>query len=524
MSPDWLKFKKYPHIGRPLTKKKDTKWVVPYVTKPNNIAKHKFTPLLHKKIFQRKYRPVKGAPKNIYRKRQRTHIGTKERPIYYASHLDSIVYSYYSHLLTAAYEKLLQYVEFNSSPVAYRKIPIGSGRKGNKSNIEFAFDTFKFIEENKDLKLTMIVADITSFFDNLDHKILHKQWKRVLEVDSLPPDHYTVYKSLTVKRYVNETDLFNRFSHKLIVQRGEKNNSTKKRLRPKSVKHIWNLRKEKVVAYCYKEDFFKEATDLIRTKKACSHQHQHCRQNCEIKGIPQGTPMSAALANIYMLDFDKSVYEATKKRNAYYQRYSDDLIIVCDQEDEKFFYELIRKEIEETAKLEIQREKTNIYRYEMENGEFAGGIVEKQKVSRNKQLEYLGFEYDGKKVKVKTVGFSKFYRSMKRSFRRGIHFASKPENRNPKLFEERLYKRFSYKGAQRRMIWKPDASSDTGYSPSKEYHWGNYISYLEKANKVMKPINGDDTIRNQYSRFWPMFGKEMKQAYKEIGKKIMERG
>jgi hypothetical protein len=231
--------------------------------------------------------------------------------------------------------------------------------------------------------------------------------------------------------------------------------------------------------------------------------------------------MSATLANIYMLDFDKTIFEATQQKNAYYQRYSDDLIIVCDQKDEEYFYNLICTTIEDLAKLDIQRKKTNIYRYEDIDDEFVGGILnDEQDVSENKHLEYLGFQYDGKKVKVKTVGFSKFYRSMKRAFRRGVHFAVKPENKNHNLFEQRLYKRFSYKGAKRRLIYKADPKSETGYSKSKEQYWGNYISYLEKANRVMKPINGDDTIKKQFSKFWPNFGKEMKKAYKEIGEKV----
>ena len=58
----------------------------------------------------------------------------------------------------------------------------------------------------------MIVSDVTSFFDNLDHRILHKQWKRILKVESLPDDHYNVYKSLISKRYVNELELFKKIS------------------------------------------------------------------------------------------------------------------------------------------------------------------------------------------------------------------------------------------------------------------------------------------------------------------------
>ena len=99
-----------------------------------------------------------------------------------------------------------------------------------------------------------------------------------------------MYKSLINKSYVNELDLFKHFQGELLVERGLENNDKKTKLKNKRVKHIWNLKKERVVAYCTKKDFFKEAKHLIRVEKTCSFQHKICRQNCQIKGIPQGTP------------------------------------------------------------------------------------------------------------------------------------------------------------------------------------------------------------------------------------------
>lgn len=523
MTPDWLKFKKYPHIGKPLTKKNDLAWVTEYVLNSKKIEKHKFTPLLHKKIFQRKFRPNADVSKTPSGKRLRSVQDRKVRPIFYASHLDSIIYSYYSHKLVDAYEAYLKNTSFGICSVAYRKIPIVEGKKANKCNIEFAYDTLSFIIENKHRKLTAIVADITSFFDNLDHRILHSKWKNVLNVEDLPKDHYNIYKSLISKRYVHELELFNRFKNNLIAERGIENEPTKIKYRNVSVKKIWNLKKERVVAYCSKEDFFNKGIDLIRAEKPCSHQHKICRNNCTPKGIPQGTPLSAALANIYMLDFDDKVFMETQNRQAYYQRYSDDMIIICDQEDEEYFYELIRESIEKLTKLEIQEKKTNIYRYSMISNTFCGGMLKDGVITTHKQLEYLGFVFDGEKVKVKTVGFSKFYRSMKRAFRRGIHFASKSTNKSHNLFESRLYDRFTFKGAKRRLIYKRDLNSESGYKKTKEQYWGNYISYLDKANRVMNPINNDNTIKKQYSKFWSKFGNEMKKAYREIGLKVLSR-
>ena len=143
MDDEWLKFKKYPHIGRPLNKKKDGAWVKKYVQNPENIATHKFVPLLHRTLNQRKYRPAIDALKNKSGKRIRTVKDKKQRQIYFSSHLDSIIYGYYSHQLTIAYEDYLKDKPYGSVAVAYRKIPVGDGRSGNKSNIEFALEALE---------------------------------------------------------------------------------------------------------------------------------------------------------------------------------------------------------------------------------------------------------------------------------------------------------------------------------------------------------------------------------------------
>lgn len=279
------------------------------------------------------------------------------------------------------------------------------------------------------------------------------------------------------------------------------------------------MRQEKVVAYCYADEFFREATDLIRVDKPFNKTIREKQGKQNKKGIPQGTPISATLANIYMLDFDAKVYKETSNRNAYYQRYSDDLIIVCDQKDEIFFYDLIREEIEKKAYLDIQESKTHIYRYELDlNNTLIGGIVKGGIVQTNKQLEYLGFVFDRGKVRVKSSGFSKFYRKMKRSFRRGIHFAKKAHIPSNSLFEGRLYKRFTHVGAKRRLKWIADSTSPTGYKRTTIYDWGNFISYLNKANSVMFKINKDNNIAKQYRKVWNKFHILKKQAYKEIKK------
>ena len=49
----------------PLTSSKDSVWVENYVTNPEKIINHKFTPLLHRVITQRKFRPDESAAKML---------------------------------------------------------------------------------------------------------------------------------------------------------------------------------------------------------------------------------------------------------------------------------------------------------------------------------------------------------------------------------------------------------------------------------------------------------------------------
>ncbi|WBL22310.1 reverse transcriptase domain-containing protein [Zunongwangia sp. HRR-M8] len=526
-SKDWFKLKKYPHIGLPF-ERKDRNWLIAYVTNPDKISKHRFVPLIKREIIQRKYRP-EGFAKNDFGKRIRKKQEPKKRHIYYASHLESLIYSYYSNLLTDHYEKFLEDKPYRYCPVAYRRIPKVLGEKGNKSNIEFAKEAFEFIKENNNKSVSVIVADVTSFFDNLDHKILHAQWKRVLNKRDasgnlkMPNDHYNVYKSLVNKRYVKQNELHNTFFNKVWVERGTLNDPQKKILKQKRVNKTRNLKREKVVAYCTKREFFNNHVALIRPGKKCSQQHKKCRNNCEpgvMSGIPQGTPMSATLANIYMLDFDELMSDAVSEIGGFYQRYSDDLIIICNQADENKIKHVMINGITKLCKLGIQEKKTQTYRYSNNKGVFTGGIVSAEgDLNKNKQLEYLGFEYTGGKVYIKTNGFSKFYRGMVRSIKRGKFYASKKHNKSKGVFKNRLYKRFTIIGGKRRLRRIPDPERPNMFikDPVKTYDWGNYFSYVLKANDVFRTLNGGkDIIKRQSRKIEINFHRALKHPRTEL--------
>lgn len=490
----WFKLKKYPHIGEPIVKK-DYIPIKNYVQSDKKISKHSFLPFIHKCLAQRKYRAdISVSEKTPSGKRKRIIGKPKIRHIYFANHLDSLIYSYYNQVLSEQYEKFIQDKPFNNSIVAYRKIPLLPGSEKNKCNIDFAKTTFEYIKSNQDKKLTVIIADVTSFFDNLDHKVLKKQWCNILDKSTLPTDHYNVFKSLTRMRYVEGDQLYNSYNSTMIVERGIANSSKEKEYKRIKISSNRFFKEKNAVAYCTKEDFLKNNLNLVISSNVK-------------KGIPQGSPISATLANIYMIDFDEVISTEIKNIRGFYQRYSDDLIVICEQSYEDKIILLLRDKITNLAKLEIHQDKTKIYRFEEINGKFKGFEIdeESKEENHNKTLEYLGFKFDGQRVLIKTSGFSKYYRSMKRSFKKSASLAKNSKNPDSSIFKSRLYKRFTHRGSKRKLIYRPSKNDPAKYEKTKEYYWGNYLSYIMKANDSMLSINGNNIIAKQGRKFWKNF-------------------
>lgn len=498
---NWFKLKKYPHIGLPITIE-DYSWVKEYIMDEEKIRVHSFLPLIHKCISQRKFRPDKSRTDRTKTKKRFRIKDKKDRNIYFASHIDSLIFSYYNSLLVEAYENHIKDKTFNDSIVAYRKIPMCLNSESNKCNIDFAKTTFEFIKQNNTKKLTVIVADVTSFFDNLDHKLLKKQWTKILNTSTLPLDHYNVFKALTRIKYIEGEQLFKSYKKTMLVKRGIPNCNKKFEYVRKEILKSHYFKEKKAVSYCEKDEFLKNNLNIIITKN-------------NTKGIPQGSPISATLANVYMLDFDKKISDKVDLINGFYQRYSDDLIVVCEQEYEDEIIKTIRENIgdKNIANLEIQPKKTKVYRFEIINHKFIGfEIDEKTKVPNfNKTLEYLGFSYDGQKVLIKSAGFSKFYRSMIKSFKKSDSLARNSKNPDKRIFKSKLFKRFTHKGAKRKLIYRPSKNDKTKYEKSKEYNWGNYISYVAKADNTMSELNNHHSIKRQSRRLWKNFNRLMKK-------------
>ncbi len=509
---DWFKIKRYPHIGLPLNSSDRYKWIEKYVTNPDMVAKHSFLPFIHRtsrvKKFRKSYLPDTGNLNPALKDGNRIlrQPDEKKRELFYASHMDSLIFSYYAKLLSDSYESKIKSEVYNLNDVvnAYRSIPVNprNENSSNKCNIDFANDVFKYINNYQQTEFAVVAFDISNFFDNLNHALLRGMWAEILDANKLPPDHFNVFKNITRFSHVDIVDIFEEFKSKIFTRKINKFGEPLE-IKRKEVSSIRYLRNQNAIAFCTKEEFFNLRGKLIqpsRTKKL---------KNGSIVyrdfGIPQGSPISSVLANIYLLHFDKTINDYITTHGGIYRRYSDDMVVVCPLAVKKDLSELVYSEIIK-YKLEIQPTKTQIFQFKRENGKLYCGQEFNEIINWNKNFIYLGFEFDGEKVLIKSASLSGYYRKMKRALRRAKYFASKEGSKTKGvLFKRRIFKRFSYKGAKRtrRYIW---SKSEKKFKGVDSYNWGNFLSYAYKASKIL----ANNRIKNQTKRHWNILNNLMK--------------
>ena len=454
--PVWLKEKGYLHISPSLQIGNDYKKTVSVIRNKKYISQYAFYPLIHTNIKERKFK--KGnIKKHNFQDRSHTHYDNKTnkpirnaklRPLHYASHFDSLIYSYYAHILNEKYTaKLQEYPELNNAITAYRKIPIEKGATIGKSNIHFAkecFDEIKLRSQNKK-EVLVLAFDLKSFFSSLDHLYLKKRWTWLLGEEQLPPDHYNVFKSCTKFNYVLLDDL--RLPKKTKGGRRKGFDESK----------LSHIRKNKGYrSFFYDNEDFR---NHIKEGKLPIYKNSFFGklENGKVVniGIPQGLPISALLANLYLYEFDFNIIKkVVENMGGFYRRYSDDILVVCSpekgQEIETYIMDLIKD-----YKIKISPEKTEkfIFKNVVNKNTEKGQRLECFKIERdelkgttftNKPLTYLGFEFRGYNVCIKSANLSKYYRKIisviKRRSKRAIKLINENPNTDKALYTNQLKK------------------------------------------------------------------------------------
>lgn len=518
--PDWLKSKGYLHISPSLRIGENWRRYKKQIENKEFIEKYAFYPLIHAFIKERKYKnadpkkhiTIGRAHKHILKINKKTEKTAKLRPLHYASHYDTLIYGYYAHLLNLKYkEKLSKNLELYNCVTAYRKIPIDSNSDKGKSTIHFAKEVFdEIINRTKDnQKIAVLTFDIKGFFSSLDHQILKEKWAYIIDEHQLPNHHYNVFKSCTNFSYILKDDL-----RKTNKKSGRKSQFDERKLA--------KIRREKGFKCFFEsnEDF----RNHIKQGKLRVYKNPFRNEQKQKIGIPQGLPISAVLANIYLLDFDKEIIKnLTLKKDIYYRRYSDDLVIICDVEDiestKKYIEDLIKK-----SKLEISSAKTETFIFEsIEYNKLKQKRLTSIKINNdgsktiNSPLIYLGFEFRGYNVLIKSTNLAKYYRRLINIVKRRYKRASKGMEKNPlntkaiyinqikKLYNNPLRELDSEKNEIKQKLRTKtilELNIKGEYSQiSKEINSerknSNYMSYVKRCSEIFKLNHFNKQLRKR---------------------------
>lgn len=422
---------------------------VDLATDPTLVASHAFYPFIR---YHQRW--TKYANKGLAGK-------VKERPIRYAARADAYIFSYYRHILGAAYEARLTRGSLSANVLAYRRLVDSHGH--GKCNIHFALDAVNCIRAFGNC--CVIALDISNFFESLDHAVLKRAWCDTLGLDRLPPDHHQVFKAITAYSVVDKELVYERlgfYGTKGYTRLGVEIKGYLKSPKDIPIKLTTGATFRNLVAGGNGSPSL-----IIKNRRPY--------------GIPQGAPISDLLANLYLYEFDLLVRDRAASFGGTYYRYSDDiLIIVPTSTDNSTALEAwVRATIRAFgSKLQIKAEKSALFKFEpLGKGQSCTRVMGHQ--GKN-GVEYLGFRYDGEHMFLRDSTLSGFQRKITRSAKRAAHFEAK---RYPTKSAKEIFGLFDVN----KFIQRYGRVEDFEDKAQDVRNW-TFWTYVTRAGEVLGPM------------------------------------
>lgn len=388
----------------------------------------------------------------------------KTRRITLPSHRDALYLKFYANILNFYYEDSIRNEPISNSVLAYRK---------EKSNITGAKEVMDFMWSSKDC--WVIKGDFRHFFDNLNHQILIRNVKEILH------------------RYLSTPELHEWF---FVLNMVEKYRTIPKENLPKY--------KDNENNWTYFRNIKEMHTKIKKGQVQISQRNK--------LGIPQGTAISAILANVYMLKFDKKIIKYVSEFGGIYKRYSDDFIIVipkthCDYGKAKEIKSHVIEISQSMLHLQIQPSKTALLYFD-----YSKKKMYKGRSNQYKPLDYLGFSFTGETVYLRSSTLYRYhYRGkhaihlLKRNLdeRRLVLNANFDINNSsyvqkyPPEMQEKVKNRLKSIGdeANRHYSIRGKKKITKMYLVNKTIYKQNMRSYAERAQSILsRKIKGNPTL------------------------------
>ena len=422
------------------------------------VSSHDFVPFL--KILQK-------TPRYRYQVGEDNYdLETKIRPISFASHFDTYLYGFYSYTLNLLYQDYIHKNGFKDVVLAYRTDQDG------KCNIQFAKETFDLIKDKftKEGECSVIALDIKGYFDHINHKKLKEMWCKIIGESDLPPDQYKIFRSLTKYSYVNYSSFLKHFNVNLkkLQKQQEKKYKGKEKI-PKGYQSLFDLIHSSVAGAS-----FYDKMELLRKRKLVTINSEYDRGQkkrvLKNSGIPQGSAMSALLSNIYLAEFDKEIVIKGQKEGFIYRRYCDDLLVICKPHQVNDLKNYLMKLIDKEYKLTIQDKKTDVIDFKVSSKNKIRSYRRKYTEATKtfdplpnndkyfKNLQYLGFEFNGQNIYIRPGSLSRYFRKMKARLVKTISMAYSKNSKSNTISKQQIFSRYSHLGKRNFISYALNAS------------------------------------------------------------------
>ncbi|WP_168187469.1 reverse transcriptase domain-containing protein [Pedobacter sp. G11] len=426
-----------------------------------------------------------------------------------------MIFGYYSEFLQNLYlTELERTAGLAACITAYRRILHPSRLNTSMNTVHFAHEVFQEVSSRASQECWVLKFDVDSFFSSMDHRVLKQSWATLLQKTTLPDDHYNVFKAATKFSFILKDDLRIR-------------QSRFKRREGFDEKLLSENRKQGTNAFFHNPKAFRKR---LAEKTLRIYKNTFRNDEDEMIGIPQGLPISATLANIYLLEFDKLMFEEVViNRKGFYRRYSDDIIVICGSADKEFLIDFVSKALKEVSKVNASIEKTEQYFFKLDeaSGKPLSHVFRNGSLVKNIPLTYLGFEFYGHKTLIKSANLSKFYRrmidSVKSRTKRAVLSAKNNPGLSMAIYKRRLFRLYTNVNLDKKLSnrrFRTLVPGRYGYSvvqttSKKKKFASNYFSYVNRAAQDME----DDSIRKQIRRHRTIFN----QAIVKHLKKALEK-
>lgn len=391
---------------------------------PDAVKRHSFLPLIKSIKEERRRKLDEATGKRMF--------SSKNRPICYAAHIDSLVYSWYAYRLNDLYGQTLDSLGISGSVLAYRAL--------DKSTPDHVREVGEFIMRKGGC--VALCYDVSDFFGTVPRDALKDNMLRVLSLPAakdggrLPDDFFAVFRAVTESRTVEIETLRKMFPNgKIPASNG--------RYLPKSSLLDFVLRKHRLL-------------------KAAGGKGLLMKSD-PVRGIPQGLPISGVLANISMLGFDIEMAALAAANGGIYRRYSDDILLVVNS--------AAGAAVESAVKAGLTRLGLTPNDKKREERTFKRDaddhLICENEDGKNSRLQYLGLEFDGRWFYLRSQSVSRFHRNLKRTIGKA---SAKLRGKGGRVLRLRdFYRRFTSLGAK-------EGSR-------------NFLTYAKLAHRILSPYS-----------------------------------